>query len=219
VNPAPLAVFDMDGTILDAFGDIHAALNQGLASVGLPGHDLATVRTFVGDGIATLVTRALPHGAGQQHAAVLEATRAHYAAHPVDHARLYPGVESLVRRLRAEGWRTAVLSNKPDNLVARIAELMDLGALFDVLQGELPGLPIKPDPAPLRHLAQRLAGRPVVMIGDGLPDAQVARAADVAFVGVDWGIEPRGALEPYGPVASTAGEVGELLARIRAGSV
>ena len=51
--------FDLEGTLPDSFGDIHAALNKILLMRGATPHDLTTVRGFIGGGFGNLVRRAL----------------------------------------------------------------------------------------------------------------------------------------------------------------
>jgi len=57
VNKA--VIFDLDGTLIDSLGDIHAALNDVLQLYNAPPLALATVRGFIGKGSANLVMRAL----------------------------------------------------------------------------------------------------------------------------------------------------------------
>lgn len=181
-------MFDLDGTVVDAFADIAAAANHGLAAHGLPTHDLSTITGFVGNGLSKLVERALPPGAADRHADVLAATLAYYRDHPADLARVYDGMPEAIAELRADGFRTAILSNKADILVQRIVEALGLAHLFDAVVGERPGEHIKPDPTALLALARRLGAAKTAMIGDGRPDMEVARNAGAAFVGVLWGL-------------------------------
>lgn len=209
-------MFDLDGTVVDAFRDIQTALNHALAASGLPGHDMQTVRRFVGNGLVKLCERAVPAGARESLPAVIAATAEYYAAHPADHATVYPGVREALEALRHAGWRTAVLSNKPDALVQLIADRLELRGLFDAVAGENEGQPMKPDPAGLLTLGQRLAARHIVVVGDGVPDAQLAERAGAGFVGVTWGTSAREVLAPFGEVVDSAEELPAAVERARA---
>ena len=55
-----LAIFDLDGTLLDTIGDLAVACNAALALRGLPQHSYEEYCGFVGNGILRLVERALP---------------------------------------------------------------------------------------------------------------------------------------------------------------
>lgn len=210
-------MFDLDGTVVDAFADIAAAANHALAVHGLPTHDPSTIMGFVGNGLSKLVERALPPAAQDRHAAVLATTLARYTEHPADTARVYPGMREAIAALRAEGFRTALLSNKADAIVQRIIDLLELRDLFDSVAGEVPGVPVKPDPAALLAMARELGARRTVMVGDGVPDMQVARNAGAGFVGCLWGL---GSAEKFAgcPVlARTPAEIPACVRRAAAG--
>jgi len=200
-------VFDLDGTVVDAFEDIRASVNHALGLCGLPGHDIETIRGYVGNGLVRLCERALPVGRGDLLDRVVAETRAYYAAHPADLATVYPGIAEAIGALRRRGYRTALLSNKPDNLVRGIAERLELGRLFDLVVGEKPGVALKPDPAALLNLMRESGCGRCVMIGDGMPDAEVARAAGVGFVGVVWGQSSADDLARFGRVALRADDL------------
>src|SRR5438270_4477283 len=57
-----LVIFDLDGTVVDSLPDIAAALNRTLRGAGREPLALAEVGSYVGDGAARLVQRALPDG-------------------------------------------------------------------------------------------------------------------------------------------------------------
>ena len=55
-----LAIFDLDGTLVDSGLDLCLAVNHALRTVGLPERSLEEVSGFVGEGAARLVERARP---------------------------------------------------------------------------------------------------------------------------------------------------------------
>ncbi|MDK2971083.1 MAG: phosphoglycolate phosphatase [Candidatus Sumerlaeota bacterium] len=206
-----VVIFDLDGTLVDAFGDIRAALNHALAEQGLPLHSMQAVRGFVGNGLSQLVRRAVPPAHAALCPAVEESLRAYYAAHPADHASVYDGMREAVVTLRAEGFSTAILSNKADDLVQAITKRLELNPLFDAICGERPGVPLKPDPEAVRPLLRAFDTQRGVFVGDGVPDGEVARNAGLPFVGVTWGLGTEEELERFGRIALTGGEVAKLV--------
>ena len=111
------ALLDLDGTLVDSAPDLAAAAAEWLAAIGRPALDAADVIAFVGDGAAKLVERCLAatggptdRDRGVETAAFLAAYagRRNRATHP------YPGVDAALRRLTAEGWGLAVVTNKPE---------------------------------------------------------------------------------------------------------
>ena len=53
-------LFDLDGTLLDTLGDLHAATNAVLRSFGYPERTMDEVRRFVGNGARVLIQQAVP---------------------------------------------------------------------------------------------------------------------------------------------------------------
>lgn len=193
-------VFDLDGTLVDAFDDIAAATNHALTALGLPTHSYPVVRSFVGKGVRNLAARAL----GDPHAHRVDEFILHlnsyYKDHPADHSRPYPGASETLDALRAAGIRTALLSNKPHPLTVRVLSALDIAPRLDLIQGEVAELGTKPDPRGLFSVLERLGVAPAeaVFVGDGEPDAEVARRARVRFVGVAHGILPADRLAELG---------------------
>ena len=115
-------LFDMDGTLLDTLTDMQAAVNHILEKYGCPTRTLEEVRRFVGNGAGPLIHRALPQGVDpDREAEILADYRAYYQAHNCVETRPYDGIGPLLERLRREGVRTAVVSNKPDQTTRTLA--------------------------------------------------------------------------------------------------
>lgn len=195
-----LAVFDMDGTILDTLDDLTDTLNMSLAEVGMPVRTKDEVRSFVGNGVGKLLERAVPQGTTEEEMAALAgAFRKNYAVHCADKTKPYDGVPELIAALRAAGLKTAVVSNKVDFAVQTLAEGYFKG-LFDMAVGEREGVRRKPAPDSVNEVMRTL-GIPqekTVYIGDSDVDADTARNAGVDFVGVEWGFRPREVLLEHG---------------------
>ncbi len=157
-------LFDLDGTLADTLADLANATNRALAALGCPTHPLAAYRYFVGDGARELCLRALP--ADSQHLAddVLRLMRAHYDAHCFDETRLYPGIPELVAALHQRRLKLAVLSNKPDEFTKRMIAHYFQPSPFDVVRGQTPNVPLKPDPTAALQIARNLASaRPMAV--------------------------------------------------------
>lgn len=201
---ARLIIYDLDGTLVDAFEDIAAGVNHALAAHGLPTLTIAQVRRHVGEGAAMLIRGCLGEvGGGHLFEQVYPAYRAYYAAHPVDCARPYPGVPETLTRLRALGLKQAVLTNKPDEVSRQICDKLGLTALLDGVWGERPDRARKPEAEALLAVARHFgvgAGE-CVMVGDGPADLRVARAAGARVIGATWGILSVEQLASYQPEA------------------
>jgi phosphoglycolate phosphatase len=185
----PLAlVLDLDGTLVDSLPDIQLCLNQALETFGRRPVALDEVRAMLGDGASILMGRALARtgapGDDAEIQALLESFLPHYEAQGAANTRCYPGVEATLDRLAAQGHRLGICSNKPHKATEDLLASLGMRHRFQAVFGgdALPWR--KPDP---RHLhatvdAMGAADRPVVMVGDSGPDAQVAANAGVPFV-------------------------------------
>ena len=109
-----LAIFDLDGTLLNTIGDLAVSCNAVLALRGLPQHSYEDYCRFVGNGIMRLVERALPEALRTPY--TVDVVRrdfvAYYLAHIDEHTFPYEGIPELLAELQRRGVRLAVASNK-----------------------------------------------------------------------------------------------------------
>jgi phosphoglycolate phosphatase len=220
-----LLVFDLDGTLVDSLPDITRALNLALAESGRGALGPDVVRTLVGEGVQRLADKALAAIAGTAAdpttaAAIADRVRSIYEAQPCVATRLYPGVRELLGALRAQGYKLALLTNKPGIVTRPLLAALDIADRLDAVIGDGDGHPRKPDPAAVLALAGRFATTVArtLMVGDGLPDMAVARAAGCAAAAALWGYTDRAALLATGPqyVLETPADLLPLLsARVR----
>lgn len=184
-----LAVFDMDGTILDTLEDLKDSTNFALEKCGYPMRSYDEVRRFVGNGIRKLIERAVPEGLTvEQIDRVHEVFTEHYKVHCADKTKAYDGIKPLLEKLRASGVKTAVVSNKADYGVQELCkEYFD--GLFDYAVGEREGIRRKPAPDAVNE-ALRVLGidkSEAVYIGDSDVDFETAKNAELPCISVLWG--------------------------------
>lgn len=195
-------LFDLDGTLLDTLEDLATAANRALTSLGLAEHPVAAYRLFVGDGLRTLVERLLPETCRTAAAidGLMAAFEREYSANWNDRTAPYPGIPELLDHLVANGYRLAVLSNKPDAFTRLCVEQLLPRWTFAPLYGQRPGVPKKPDPAGALEIADHLGLDPaeVLYLGDTSVDMHTARAAGMEPVGVLWGFRSADELRTAG---------------------
>jgi len=194
VKPKITAVlFDLDGTLADTLADLANATNHALATLGCAGHPVEKYRFFVGDGARNLLARALPAEKRDLVDEGVRLMRAHYEAHCFDETRLYAGIPELIAALGAHGRKLAVLSNKPDDFTKRMIAHYFQPSPFAVVCGQLPDVPLKPDPSAALRIAEKLGVPPGqwLYLGDTNTDMRTARAAGMRAVGVLWGFRDR----------------------------
>ena len=197
-----LAIFDLDGTLLETLEDLHDSTNHALVSQGLPPRTLDEVRRFVGNGIHKLIERAVPEGSSSETVEqVFEEFKTWYAVHCNDKTSAYDGIKEMLLALRKAGVRTAVVSNKADFGVQTLCKTYFSG-LLDVAVGQREGIRLKPAPDSVNEVLRLLEIRreDAVYIGDSDVDIDTARNAGMDCISVTWGFRRREFLLEHGAV-------------------
>ncbi len=188
-----LAIFDLDGTILDTLQDLADATNYILKKNGYPLRSLEEVRQFVGNGIYMLVRRAIPKELSDQKARDLtKEFKLYYKMHCKDKTKAYPGIIPLLKKLKTKGIKTAVVSNKADYAVQILVDDFFPG-LFDIAVGEKENVRKKPYPDAVNEVLKELkiVKEEAVYIGDSEVDIQTAQNAQLDCISVCYGFRSR----------------------------
>ena len=192
-------LFDLDGTLTNTLRDIADAMNRALRLHGLPEFPVEEYRYLVGDGVKKLSERAV-RGRADVQAAVLRDYQAYYGAHSLETSRPYEGIPELLEALAARGLKLCVLSNKPHADTCHVVSHFFPQIAFTVVQGQLEGVPVKPDPAGALTVARLAQAAPdsFLYLGDTAVDMTCARNAGMHPVGVTWGFRPAEELQAAG---------------------
>lgn len=187
----PLAVFDIDGTLVDSRASIFQAATEASRALGLPEPEYDRVRRIVGLSLPVALRQLEPHLNDADLDRFVEAFKAVFLRMNTDpdfHEPLYDGVEDSLHRLKRDGWRLALATGQSRRGVARNLARAGWADLFLSSHCAEDG-PGKPDPAML-HAAMAACGAcpaTTVMIGDTSHDIEMAVAAGAAPLGVAWG--------------------------------
>ncbi len=188
-----LLIFDLDGTLIDSREDLAISTNATRAYIGMEPLPADLIQSYVGDGAASLVRRALgPHFSEDQHSDALSFFLRYYRDHSLENTKLYHGVGDAVKALAQGTDALAVLTNKPLRISADILEALGIGSYFFRIFGGNSFPQKKPDPIGITTLmAEAQTGSAQTwMIGDSGVDIQTARNAGVRACGVNWGFKP-----------------------------
>ena len=209
-------IFDLDGTLLNSTGDLAAAANYVCRQNRWPEHTEEEIMGMVGHGIPNLVRQFSPADA-RSTLMVLNTTsqfNQYYGCHNMELTRPYEGMAELLQQLKAAGAQLAVCSNKADNFSRAIVEHYYPG-VFDLVRGNLNGMPIKPDPTVVREIMRDLDASylSAMMVGDSSVDIQTGHNAGIKACGVTWGFRSRENLVEAAAdaIADTPAELGKLL--------
>lgn len=238
--PAAVAVFDLDGTLVDSSRDIHESLAVALRTVddgreSVAADEAALHHGAHGQTLEHFFTTARPALSADGMRALIAVYRRHYYEHLLDHTRPFEGVVDgleRLRRLREDSARSdrgdhagprlrlCIATTKLTATARRVTEGLGLVGYFDQVLGS-DGLRAKPDPAVVHAVFSRLGRAPGlvadkqwdVMVGDTDFDVLAGRAAGLSTCAVGWSELPRERLLASRPdfVARTFTEVVELI--------
>lgn len=210
-----LAIFDLDGTILNTLDDLTDSLNHVLAEHGFPQHTADEVRMMVGNGIFTLITRALPDKTEQTTVeTVYNDFNKYYKLHSADKTKPYEGIIEMLEQLKSSGVKLAVVSNKADYAVQDLCDKYFCG-IFDAVAGEKAGVPKKPAPDAVNNILVKLGieRKKSVYIGDSDVDLQTAENSEMDCIAVNWGFREEKLLREKGAdcIVSSPNEIVKII--------
>lgn len=190
-------LFDLDGTLLDTLPDIALSVNETLRMYGYPAITEEQTRAYIGNGAFELVERSLPDGADAERC--FETFSQVFAQNKGELTRPFEGVLEGLARLKALGYKLALITNKPfyaaKALVARF-----FPDTFDFVAGDDGTFPRKPDPTAALYcaLSLRVPCGECLFVGDGETDVLTAKNARMQSVSVLWGYRSREELQRAG---------------------
>ncbi|MFR7988981.1 MAG: HAD family hydrolase [Anaerovoracaceae bacterium] len=191
-----LIIFDLDGTLINSFDDLTDSLRFCLSQEGLPLPDDDQIRSHLGNGLAYLVRSFIPEDVGRSRSEeIFEGFLAYYEEHCADKSAPYPGVLTMLSKLKQAGIKLAVQSNKRDLPLQKLCRL-HLKPYIDIALGERENLRLKPSADGAEYILgqMNIPAEKTVYIGDSEVDIQTAKNAGLACISVDWGFRSHDSL-------------------------
>ncbi|MBR6879612.1 MAG: HAD family hydrolase [Clostridiales bacterium] len=187
-----LAIFDLDGTILDTIRDLAIAMNEARTRSGLPEQPVEKVMAMVGNGIRNLIRRSTAAEPFADREKLHSDFTEYYNGHCLENTYPYRGIPEMLMSLKASGMKLAVLSNKPDIPSKKLVGERFPG-LFDVVRGNVEDVPLKPSREGVDIILETLgiSAEDAVYIGDSEVDIMTAQNSGLASISVDWGFKTR----------------------------
>ncbi len=189
-------IFDLDGTLLNTLDTITYYVNLTLKRRGLAPLSVSECRSFIGDGARNLISRSLRSRGIDDREETEKALREYIDAYDGDNmylTRPYDGVPELLTRLKAEGVKLAVLSNKQNSTVIDVIKTV-FPDTFDIVRGGVDGVPLKPMPDGGIILLSELGidSSEAAFIGDTGVDVRMGKNLGVSLTAaVSWGYRDR----------------------------
>jgi len=178
-----LVIFDLDGTLVDAYPAIIDSFNFTMRRLNLPPRDALTIRRAVGLGDGNLLK---PYLNGVSIRTALGIYRKHHRKALVQKTKFLPGAKRILESLKCRGLKLAIASNRPTKFSHIIIDHLKIRDYFDyVLCGDKLKR-AKPYPDILRAILKRLSVKPAaaVYVGDMTVDVVTGRRARVKTIAV-----------------------------------
>ncbi len=196
-------IFDLDGTLTDTLESLSYSVNATLCELGLGQITDEQCKAFVGDGARTLIERSLQAVGDTELKLADEAMQIYnriFKDNCTYHVAPYEGIVEVLQELKETGIKLAVLSNKPHVQTVDVVRTFFGQALFSHVQGQMEGVPKKPNPTAAIMIARTfdIPSEQCVYIGDSDVDMQTGIAAGMHTVGVTWGFRTKAVLTLHG---------------------
>ena len=191
-NDLRLAIWDVDGTLVDSRAVIQACMEAAFRDTGLPPPDYDATRRIVGLSLAAGIAQLAPPDLGAARLEFLVDAYRHtftrLRADPALHEPMYDGALEVLDRLKQDGWLLAIATGKTHRGLDGLFSKHDIKSYFDTVWCADDG-PGKPHPFMIEQSMRVLGCAPAqsLMIGDAIHDIAMGRAAGVRSLGVSWG--------------------------------
>ncbi len=194
-----LVIFDLDGTLVDAYQAVADSVNHTMAEIGRAPIDDATIKRTVGWGLRHLVETFVGR---DDLGRALSIYRQHHARALKSGTKWLPGARELVETLKSRGYKLAIASNRPMRFTHIILKHLKADRAFDhVLCADKVKRP-KPAGEMLETILSRCSLSPdeALYVGDMTIDVETGRNAGVRTIAVLTGSSNRGevaSLKPF----------------------
>ena len=198
----PVIIFDWDGTLMDSIDKIVACVKQAAITTELEVPRSQAIRNIIGLSLDKAMAELYPAQPLHKQTAMQTAYREQYSVYNQQQTPFYPGIKEWLISLKAQGYILAVATGKGRNGLNRMLHKYDVNDLFTVTYCA-DETNSKPDPLMLNKILEDLNMQPhqALMIGDSSYDLEMANNANIACVGVDYGVHPQTILSQFEPIA------------------
>ena len=188
--PFDLVGFDLDGTLLDTSGDLAAAVNLALGTIGRPPLPVAAIKPMIGGGARHMLAQGMERTGGCDDATLdtlHQRLLDHYEANICVLTRPYPHCLDALDTLAARGVRLAIMTNKIERFARTILDALGLTDRFAaIVGGDTMGVG-KPSPVPIQAMIERAGGGRAAFVGDSIYDVRGGHAAGLPVIACSFG--------------------------------
>lgn len=193
-----LIIFDLDGTLVDAYKAIQMSFNYAMKKLGYTERAPLTIKRAVGWGDENLLK---PFVKDKDLKKLVDIYRRHHKKALLKYSHLYPKVISLLRYLKERGLKLAIASNRPTIFTKILLKKFKIDKYFDYVLCADRLKSIKPNPEILEKIMKRLSveSEDTVFVGDMSIDILAGKNAKVRTIAVLGGSSKREELKKLKP--------------------
>jgi len=202
-QPRRAIIFDLDGTLVDAYAAVVASVNHTLKSLGLPTKSALVIKRAVGGGDRHLMVQFVGEDLAVK---AIRLYRFHHAQALIKGVKFLPGAKQLLVQLKAQGFLLAIASNRPTRFTKIILAVLGVRDSFDMVLCADKAPKPKPYPDMLLMIAKRLnlQKKNIIYVGDMTIDVHTGRRAGIKTIAVVTGSSTRKELKALKPEAIIA---------------
>lgn len=195
-NEKKLFIFDLDGTLVDAYEAIEKSVNFALKKFNLPGTTYNEVKRKVGRGDRLFMKEFFQKGDIDK---VLKIYRAHHAKALLRYTKLRPYAKRLLYALKRKKKLLAIASNRPYYFTDIILKKLGIRKYFDAVLCADNINSLKPDPKILYAVIKKLGVKKedAVYVGDMDIDVETAKRARMDAIFITGGSSPLSSVKKY----------------------
>ena len=193
-----LIIFDLDGTLVNAYTAIIKSFNYTMRKVNAPVQKGRIIRRAVGWGDKNLLKPFVKRDALDR---ALVIYRAHHTQALLQWSRVIPGVKGLLTALKKKGRKLAVASNRPAKFTQILIRHLKIKPYFDYVLCADELKHGKPHPEILNAIMRKLSAKPsqTIYVGDMAIDIRAGKRAKVKTIAVTGGSSMRAELKKEKP--------------------
>lgn len=186
MNKIKLIIFDLDGTLIDAYPAIIESFNYTMQRLNYLPQSGLTIRRAVGWGDKNLLK---PFIKEKDLDKAISIYRGHHKLALLRESRLFPKVDKVLTYLKNKGYKLAIASNRPSQFSWILIRHLRLKKYFDYILCADRLKYIKPHPEIINKIMQRFSVKPheTLYVGDMAIDVQAGKAAEVGTIIVTTG--------------------------------
>ena len=186
-------LFDLDGTLVDTAPDLIVAHNHVMKKFGFPTKEPNEIKSLVGKGANTMMSKTLWNSAKKELSKVKEQDTKEkmvnefinfYGNNILVKSKLVNGVKEFLIWCKKNNISMGVCTNKQEHLAVDLLKKIGINDFFECVAGSNTFDYCKPDPRHLTSVVEILDGdlKKTIMIGDSETDANAAQAAEIPVI-------------------------------------